>query len=615
VDPSRATAFRLAAALALAAAVVAVFWPLFSAEFVNYDDPQYVARNPHLREGFTAASLRWAFTAGYAANWHPLTWMSHLLDWTLFGPRAGGHHAVSVILHAANAVLLFLLLERLTAARWRSAVAAALFAVHPLRVESVAWISERKDVLSTLLGLSALLAYAGYARRPSPGRMVGVAALLAAGLAAKPMLVTLPFVMLLLDAWPLRRLRLERASWPAVGPLLAEKTPLFALAAVSAAVTYLVQRSAEAMTLSERIGFPLRAGNAVLSYGAYLRDTAWPAGLAVFYPHPGKSLALAAVAGSAVLLAALTAAAVRLRRSHPYLLVGWLWYLVTLVPVIGLVQVGSQGRADRYTYLPLVGIFVALAWGCGDALDALARRRGAKVSAPVSSARLWPLLAALPFLAAAAHVQAATWSDSVALWTHALSATGPNAEAQVNLANALAERGRTDAALSGYREALRTSPSHPDALNGLGLILLGRGQTGDALPLLEKAVAMRPSFAGAHSNLAVALAKAGRRDEALRHAVTAARLEPDLPEARANAGALLLRAGRADEAIFELEAACRLDPASAGAHADLAAGYYLAGRYAEAWKEVALARRLGAEPSQELLRALSGKLPDPGGRR
>lgn len=557
--------FRLATAAVLAAAVVVVFWPVFDAGFVNIDDQHYVERNRHIKQGFTAEALRWAWTAGHSANWHPLTWMSHMLDWKLFGPAAGGHHAVNVALHAGNAVLLFLLLEAMTGARWRSAAVAALFAVHPLHVESVAWISERKDVLSTFLGFATLAAYARYARRPSAARMAAVAILYAAGLCAKPMLVTLPFVMLLLDRWPLDR-----------PPGVREKLPLFALAGASSIATYLVQDAARATLLMESIGFPYRAGNAAIAYAAYLRDTVWPSGLAVFYPHPGKNLAWWAVALAAGLLAAITAAAWRARARAPYLLVGWLIYLGTLVPVIGLIQVGGQARADRYTYLPLVGIFVAIVWGA-HAIVAAGRGRDED-----SAAGIAPLLAILPVLAIASHAQATTWTDSITLWSHALEAAGANAGAHVNLANALSDAGRSEDAERHYREAFRLRPTDADAANGLGVLELARDRAEVSIPMFRQAVATRPNFPDAWSNLAVALSKVGRTEEALEPARRAVALDPDLAVARTNLGTLLLNLGTPAEAVPELREACRLDPESPKAHNNLGLALLSSGRPAEA---------------------------------
>lgn len=426
----------VAAATALVAATLGAYRGVAGNDFVVYDDDQYVTANPALRDGLTAPAIRWAFVTDHAANWHPLTWLSHLLDVQLFGFAPRGHHLMSLALHVAATVLLFLLLRRLTGNALPSLATAALFGLHPAHVESVAWVAERKDVLSTLLGLFAIAAYAGWVRRPSWRRYAALVGLFALGLLAKPMLVTLPFVLLLLDLWPLRRWSWKE-SLAGLVPRVREKLPLFALAAASCSVTFLVQRGGGAVQSADRYPLAIRCQNAAVAYVDYLRQLAWPSDLAVFYPHPGVALSPLRALASLALLLLLTAGAWRLRRSQPAVLVGWLWFLGTLLPVIGLVQVGWQARADRYTYLPSIGLFVALAWGAG-ALATTPERRTALAAATGAA------LAACCFVTQA---QVGYWRDSETLFLRALAVTRENFLAENNLGHFYNERSRPAEAL------------------------------------------------------------------------------------------------------------------------------------------------------------------------
>jgi len=460
----RARATAIAIALALAALVLAIYAPVRHFDFVQLDDPAYITENPHVLRGLTLDGVRWAFTTGHAANWHPLTWLSHMLDAELFGVAPGPHHLTSVLLHALNTLLLFGALLRMTGAVWRSAVVAALFGVHPLRVESVAWVAERKDVLSALFWLLTLRAYAGFAAPAEPaaprrGRRYALAlALFALGLMAKPMLVTLPFTLLLLDWWPLGRLG-RTGAWP----LVREKIPFVALAAASSAVTLIVQERGGAVSAVSSEPFALRLENAVVSLVAYLRDMLWPAGLTVIYPFP-ESVPAWQAAGACLVLGGISLAAWRLARSHPYVPVGWLWYLGTLLPVAGLVRVGLQARADRYTYVPLIGIFIAVVWGGAE----LAARAGARFPRrPALPAAAPALLAAASILAlaAAARHQVGYWKDNVTLWTRAtvLTLRVDEFEAHMSLGAALAAQGRSGEALRHFAEAVRLRPDSAEA--------------------------------------------------------------------------------------------------------------------------------------------------------
>ena len=522
-----------------------------SNSFLNYDDDVYVTDNPHVLGGLNGQSLAWALTSTEAANWHPVTWMSHMLDVQLFGRNAARHHLTSLLIHALNAVLLFLLLVRMTGALWRAAFVAALFAIHPLHVESVAWIAERKDVLSTLFWLLALLAWLHWLASKTAARYALVLALFALGLMAKPMLVTLPFTLMLLDYWPLKR-----ATLP---PLWKEKLPLFAMSLASCIVTVIAQRAGGALQTLSTVSFPARAANAVVAYVSYLGKTVWPASLAIFYPHPGSRHAWQAV-GAALVLCAVTTLALRLARRAPYFLFGWLWFLGTLVPAIGLVQVGAQATADRYTYVPLVGLFVATAWG----LAALVATRPS-TRYLVAAVAIGSLVVLIPVTRA----QVRTFSDNVSLFEHALAVTSDNCVAQNNLGLALMGRGRTDDAVAHYREALRIKPDYGEAHNNLAVALRELGRSDESVEQLKRALALDPESASAHVNLGNALVAQGEVAAAIEHYEHAMSARPGLFDAEENLGLVLDRLGRPDEAIPHLRRALELRPDDAAAHLGL----------------------------------------------
>jgi tetratricopeptide (TPR) repeat protein len=514
----------LLAAGLLVAATLVTYWPALENGFV-FDDIDYVTLNPQVQAGLTGPSIAWAFTTGHASNWHPLTWLSLELDRDLFGPEPWGYHLTNLVLHVANALLLFLVFWKMTTAVWPSAFVAALFALHPLHVESVAWVTERKDVLSTLFGLLALLAYWAYARRPALGRYLLVVLAFALSLLAKPMLVTLPFLLLLLDYWPLGRLRLVReplaerhraagAAGPvAVARLILEKVPLLLLAAASCVATWLAQQHGHSVQRLAQLPLALRAGNAVVAYAVYLRKVLWPTDLAAFYPHPGSSLPWSHVAAPALLLVAVTALALWLRRRAPYLFVGWFWYLGTLVPVIGLVQVGSQGLADRYTYVPLVGIFIMAAWGVAD----LVARRPAQAAAPAALG--WAVI--LVACALITWLQVHHWQDNLHLWHHALEVLPDNAFAHTNLGVAIMENasGPDDetAAFSHFTRALQIDPDQARASLGLALLAQQRGRIEEAVQRFRRVLHLEPTNEVAQRGLASNLARQlYLRGEALR---------------------------------------------------------------------------------------------------
>ena len=546
---------ELLVVLFLALATVAVYWPVRGHEFVNYDDGPYVYENPHVRAGLTGESVKWAFTAMHSYNWHPLTWLSHMLDCQLYGLDSGKHHITSLLFHAANTALLFLVLRRMTGALWRSAFVAALFALHPLHVESVAWVSERKDVLSTLFWLLTMLAYVRYAEKRCPARYVPVVVLFALGLTAKPMLVTLPIVLLLLDYWPLGRVEDELSvAGTKVGAywrLVREKLPLFALAAASGVITYLVQRSGGAVKTLEQFSPGIRVGNAFVAYLKYIGKMFWPRALAVFYPHPGSALRLWQVVAAVLLLASISALVYRLRRRHRYLVMGWAWYVVTLIPVIGILQVGTHEMADRYTYVPLVGLFVMVAWGVP---EMVARWRHRQVGLAVSAA------AVLSVLTACTWQQVGHWRDSETLFEHTLRVTSNNALAHTNLGHALLEQGKADEATGHLTKALAIQPGYVKARTNLGIALAGQGRFDEAVAHFAEALACDPDNLDAHYNMGVAMIKRGDLKAAAGHFSEVLRIKPDDADAHFSLGAILMTQGKLSEAAAEFEEVLRLRP-------------------------------------------------------
>jgi Flp pilus assembly protein TadD len=535
---------------ALAVAVAAVFAQVARFGFLTYDDPVYVSSNPLVQQGLSVEGFRWAFGI-HESNWHPLTWLSLMLDATIGGPGPAAFHVTNAVLHLAASIFLFLALARMTRAQWRPLLVALLFAVHPLHVESVAWIAERKDVVSAVFWFLTMLAYAAWVERPSRVRYAFVVLALALGLMAKPMLVTLPFVLLLLDFWPLRR---------ALAPsLLVEKVPLLLLTAASSIVTLIAQRRGGSVT---EYPFLERVTNAIVSCAAYLGQTVWPSGLSFFYPHPRGGSSVAVVLLAAALLVGITVLVLRFARRFPYLPVGWLWYLGTLIPVVGIVQVGVQARADRYTYIPLVGLFLIAAWGAGSIVDALASRTATRLVAGASGL-------AVVVLAVLARRQAGYWRDSVTLYQRALELRSDNPVAHVNLATALLDRGDVDGATMHAREALRLAPGHPEPPRVLGNALARQGKLDEAVAVYRKAVADRPNDALLRSNLGAFLGDQGKLDEAEAEIREAIRLAPDDSGARLNLGVVFARRRRYEDAAREFAEALRLDPRSEEARVNL----------------------------------------------
>jgi tetratricopeptide (TPR) repeat protein len=551
-------------------AVAIAFIQTAGHEFVNLDDNEYVYENWHVQQGLTIGSAAWAVTSCYALNWHPLTWLSHMLDCQLCGVKPAGHHLTSLVLHAAAAIVLFLALRKMTSMLWPSAFVAAVFAIHPLRVESVAWVAERKDVLSGLFFMLTLHIYARYTERPSSwGRYVLLLTMFALGLTAKPMLVSTPFVLLLLDFWPLERwqganrapaatsdCRFPSRSWKS---LLIEKLPLFVLTAASCAVTLAAQRSA-IHTLEQR-SFATRAANAVVAYVAYLAKMVWPTGLAAIYPLPKDPPSAWQVSAAASVLLGITAVCFALRRKRPYLLFGWLWYVGTLVPVIGLVQVGSQSMADRYTYLTQIGLCVSIAWAGADIAGVAPSWRGFLAAASAL------IIAALTICA---WQQTSYWRDGESLWTHTLACTAENPLAENNLALVLSRHGRAEDAAAHYTEALRIKPDFAEAHNNFGLLLADRGQGDAAIKQFSEALDLKPSCAEAHFNLGRIWADRGKTENAIAEYRQALSIKPDYVEAFVNLGNNLADRGQAAEAIAALRKALEIWPGCADAHYNLA---------------------------------------------
>jgi tetratricopeptide (TPR) repeat protein len=574
--------------LVLALGTLAVYWPVTGHDFINYDDVGYVLENPHVNSGLSFENLRWAFSTGYCSNWHPVTWLSHMLDCQMFGLKPRGHHLVNLLLHGLNTVLVFRLLRGLTGAVWRSLLVAALFGLHPAHVESVAWVAERKDVLSGCFGLLALIFYGRYAQKRAALDYAFALFFFALGLMSKPMLVTWPLVMLLLDFWPLNRMQAGR-----IGALVVEKIPFFALAAAASIVTFMVQSQSGAV--AELNGLPLgvRVPNALISYCRYLGELFWPHDLAVFYPYNGAwPFPLVLLAGG--FLAGLSVLLFTWWRAYPDLLMGWLWFIGTLVPVIGLVQVGKQSMADRYTYLPSLGVFIFVIWG---AYELIRRQRQLLILSSVAA------FAAIVLCSVVTRQQLTYWQDSETLFRHALAVTSNNTVAHNNLGNTFLKARRTTDAISQYQEALRLWPDDPDAHNDLGMAFLQnhqideaitecqaalrlrpdepkffrnlgialyqQGQNDEAISRFQQALRLMPDDAATHFQLGLAFDKKRQTDEAIREYLEAIRLQPNGPEARHSLGVALFGKGEINDAISQFQAVVRLQPDDADAHFNL----------------------------------------------
>lgn len=599
--------------VALIALCLFVYWDVQGFDFVNWDDPEYLTENSRVQAGISPSNVWWALTTGHTPYWHPLTWLSHMLDVTLYGMSPGPHHVTNLVLHVMNTLLVFLLLRRMTRDAGPSAFVAAMFAVHPLHVESVAWLTERKDVLSSFLLLVTIWLYLRYVDGPSWRRYLVVVGAYALALMSKPMVVTLPFALLLLDLWPLRRFHAgadaRAGTRPAASRLVVEKVPLLVLALATSVATLIVQTQVGAVAGLSALPLGSRIQNALVGYVMYLRTTAWPAPLAAFYPM--RDLAAWEVAGAAVLLAILTVAAFLVRRRHPYVIVGWLWYVVTVAPVTGLMQAGEQARADRFMYIPIVGLLVIVAWGGRHLLRSLSITPRVALAA----AAIVVVLAS-----SVARAQTATWADSLTLWRHAVAVTDRNSIAYEKLGEALRDTGQLADAETSYRKALElVRPDAPGSEavihNSLGIVLERQGKTAEARDHFASAVKRNPSFAEPRTNLANALAAGGAFDEAIVHYRAAIDLKPDYAEPRIGLGATLLRLNRAADAMQQYREAIRLDARLAQAHNGLGAALAMEGRDHDAMAAYQEALRLNPNlPSAHLNVALllikRGQIPE-----
>ncbi len=557
---------KLIISLFLVVATLAVYWQVGNHEFVNYDDPSYVTENRHVQAGLTWESIIWAFTTTHRSNWHPLTWLSHMLDCQFFGLNPIGHHFTSVLFHITNAILLFMVLERMTGALWRSAFVAALFALHPLHVESVTWVAERKDVLSTFFWMLAMWGYIRYVERPATSRYLFVLVAFALGLMAKPMLVTLPFVLLLMDYWPLGRFQAKQSgnanmpqgSQSEILPynkslglrLVCEKVPLFVLAALSSVVTFVVQKISGAVVLMDSLPASYRVANALVSYADYIGKMIWPHDMAVFYPY-SRMLTAWQVGASLMLLLGISVLAARERHAHPYFVTGWLWYIGTLVPVIGLVQVGAQSMADRYTYVPLIGLFIVISWGIPDIFG---RWRYRRIALAISTGVI------LSAFMMCTYFQVRHWRSSIFLFKHALKVTDRNHLAHYNLGVALTRQGEPMEAIGHFSRAIQVKPDYVKAHYNLGVELAKQGNVNEAISHFSRAIQIKPDYAKAHYNLGVALARQGKPLEAISHFSRTLEINPGHADAHFGLGVVLAGQGKFHKAISHFSEALRIRP-------------------------------------------------------
>jgi protein O-mannosyl-transferase len=621
--------------------VLAAFWQVNRCDFINYDDEDYITENSHIQNGITTEGIRWAFTTSHSANWHPLTWLSHMLDCQLFGLKAGRHHLTNVFFHIANTLLLFLILNLMTRAFWQSAFVAALFALHPLHVESVAWVSERKDVLSTFFWMLTMGAYIFYVERPVLQRYLPVLIFFALGLMAKPMLVTLPFVLLLLDYWPLQRFRQKRSAqeiqtdshrpvsvdkqkvhtkkkpaekgvanskkpatsedrWALISPVFWEKIPFFALAALSSIITYVTQQKGGAVVSIEAFALSDRIANAFVSYVIYIRKMIWPNDLAVFYPHPAL-LPTWQVAGAVLFLIAVTLIVIRIADKFPYLTVGWLWYAGTLVPVIGIVQVGAQARADRYTYIPLIGLFIMAAWGLPELLEKWRFRKEVLFASFTLSLLCFFIVT---------WTQVGYWQNSVTVFRHAVEVTAPNSRAYINLGAAYNNLGNYRKAIEACDEAIKLIPKlekiYYNQLEKIyynrGLAYSKLGNYKQAVGDYDRAIEIDPTHAKAYNNRGIAYDILGNHRQAIGDFDRAIMTNPKYGEAYYNRGIVYGRLGNYEQAIGDFDRAIGFNQKYAEAYYNRAASHYSLGNQRQAFEDLKTAARLGDEDAQNFLR-------------
>ena len=559
---------KLMISLFLIFAIIIAYGQVRNFDFVDFDDGLYITENIHVQKGLTIEGLIWAFTSFHSANWHPMTWFSHMLDCELYGLNPMGHHWTNIQLHMANTLLLFLILQMMTGAIWRSAFVAGLFALHPLHVESVAWVAERKDVLSTFFWLLTMLAYLRYVKKPVLIRYFMVLIFFVLGLMSKPMLVTLPFVLLLLDLWPLRRFRFENNrlsqssgktcfDFKGASRLIVEKIPFFILVVISCSLTFFAQKGGGALVPLASLSLKPRIANALISYVSYVFKAIWPGNLAVYYPYPADTFPVWQICGAALLIVSVFCGAICLLRQYRYVAVGLFWYFGTLIPVIGLVQVSDQAMADRYTYIPLTGLFITVAWGVS---DLLVKWRYQKIFLGVSAVIILSALTVCTFF------QASHWRNTITLFENAVKVTENNYKALNNLGAALIDKGKPDEALLYFAEALRINPQKTDARNNLANVLSAQGKLDEAVSHYKEAIRINPEHADAHYNLANVLSAQRKLDEAVLHYKEAIEINPEYAKAYYHLGNILINQKKVKEAMFHFAEAIRINPDYAEAY-------------------------------------------------
>ena len=596
---------KVAICIFLMVATFCIYSQVQDHEFINFDDDLYITNNLNVQAGLTSESVEWAFTTFATGNWFPLTWFSHMLDYQLYGSHAKGHHLTSLFFHIANSLLLFLVLFRMTGGIWQSGFVAAMFALHPLNVESVAWAAERKNVLSTLFLLITMWTYLRYTEKSSIKRYSLVFLFFTLGLMSKPMLVTFPFVLLLIDYWPLRRLKFEQergnneilekntAKGPGVFRLVLEKVPLFILAIGLSIVTYIAQKSFGNMNYTEHLTVFTRITNAMVSYLEYLGKMVWPEKLAMFYPHPGNNLPVWKGILCGMALVGITVISIKLIRKVPYFAVGWFWYLGTLVPVIGIVQVGGVAMADRYSYIPLIGIFIIVAWGVPELLKEWHYRKNVlKASAGILILTLMPIT----------WIQISHWKSSITVFKHAIKVTDkkyPNfALVHNNLGNALSAERKIEEAISHYKMAIKIKPDYALPHNNLGITLVAEGNNEEATSHYKMAIKLKPDYDEAHYNLGVTLVAEGNNEEAISHYKMAIKLKPDFADAYNNLGIALVAEGKNEEATSHYKMAIKLNPNYANAYNNLGNALLDKGRISEAISHYKMAIKLKSDFAQ-----------------
>ena len=619
------------------------YWQVFEFNFVDYDDSDYVVKNLFVNTGLNTSNAAWAFTANVSANWHPLTWLSHMLDCQLYGLNPFGHHLTNLLLHISNTLLLFFLLSRMTGLPWRSGFVAALFAIHPLHIQSVAWIAERKDVLSTFFLLLTIFAYVRYTQKPNIKRYLLVLFTFALGLMSKPMLVTLPIILLLLDYWPLNRYdnlhnKQGISHITFFWKLVREKSPLLIMTIISCLITYNAQHAGGALSTLDSISIGIRIANALVAYIAYILKMLWPQGLCVLYPHPINHLPVWQVIASGLVFACITYLAIRSIRRLPYITIGWLWYVITLIPVIGLVQVGEQAIADRYTYIPLIGLFIAIAWLIPDLLE-----QHLKLTSRQNTLLALPAIILICILATSTWYQLKPWENAITLYERALRCTSNHTSVQKFLINKLVGRQRYEDAIALLTNAMKDGYNKAEAHDGIGLVLVRQGKIEEgishykiamrlkpkmsephnnlgtayarlkkfdqAAAELRKAIRYEPNYEEAHYNLAVVLSEQGKFKEAMTHYKKALKIKPTAI-AYSKLGSLYLRQGDFDAGISNFRKAIRLNSYSLPAHMLLAIALYHKGDYEQSWREMHIAQKLGGE-HPKFIADLSRKMPEP----